>query len=226
MKIKQWITRISKAFFTRLVMPSCLLSWLLHHANRAGRNEHFYKIKNKILGKYGTLICYDVQYIEGKKCNSCAGTGLYRKLDYRTDEIFKEGCWNCCASGWYKKPVWNVLAKIQFGKYKFHQPFERLYYKPNITMPIIEGYIEHKKSQWTDIALFILFLIYEKQFLKRYYRDSGNGWFVQWWRLENIPSNIIHILKKGKNAIPFQNRPKLICPKKVELSLDDSELPF
>src|SRR5687767_8378355 len=56
-------------------MIKWILSHLLHHANRETKMDEFYRIKDKILTKYGKVIGYDVQFIEGKKCKSCGGFG-------------------------------------------------------------------------------------------------------------------------------------------------------
>ena len=79
-------------------LKKTILSWLLHNANREGRNEHFYEIKNRILAKYGKLVCYDVQFIEGKKCHSCGGTGIYTGY-YSNDDCYH------CFNGWYKRKL-------------------------------------------------------------------------------------------------------------------------
>lgn len=149
------------------------LSFLLHHANRLGKDAGFYSIKNEILKQYGTHLCYDVQFIEGKECFSCDGTGIYEEVaDGFTiddeDSILQIACHNCY-DGWYKRPTWNILAKIQFGKYTFHQPYKRVYSKPDITIPLIEGYISHTPAKFAPLANFILFALYvPKQCFIRY----------------------------------------------------------
>lgn len=136
-----------------------LLSFLLHHANRLGKDAEFYTIKNRILKQNGTHLCYDVQFIQGKECFSCDGTGIYKVWDDDEDIKGIEECWNCY-NGWYKRPTWNILAKIQFGKYTFHQPYKRVYSKPDITVPLIEGYISHTPAKFAPLAKFILFALY------------------------------------------------------------------
>lgn len=140
-----------------------LLSFLLHHANRLGKDAAFYMIKNKILAQYGTHLCYDVQFIEGKKCFTCDGTGTYWDYCYQDEEDKEESCWRC-DDGWFKSPTWNILAKIQFGKYTFHQPYKRVYSKPDITIPLIEGYISHTPAKFAPLAKFILFAIYKPKY--------------------------------------------------------------
>ena len=178
--------------FTNLVLP-----WLLHHANRLGRNDHFYAIKNRMLKKYGKHICYDVQFLEGKECWSCSGTGEY----YNDVE-----CYSCDGTGWYKLPVWNILAKVQFGKYTFHQPYQRSYKKPDNSIQIIQGYIEHSKTKYSKFALTVLFLLYEKGYLKRYYKELI-GWRCAWWLPQNWFNNIIYLIKyKGTPAMKIKRQ--------------------
>lgn len=178
-----------------------ILSWLLYHANKKG-DFYFYQIKNKLLKKYGEFICYDVQFIEGKKCYSCEGTGLYSKYEHGIGWI-KETCWNC-TKGWYKRPVWNILARMKFGKYEFHQPYQRAYEKPDNSIQIIEGYFDHKRTSYTEFALFVLHLIYEKGYLKRYYKELY-GWRLYWWLPRNYLHNIVHLIKFRTQSYPIRN---------------------
>ena len=136
---------------------------------RSAKDQHFYKIKNKILLKYSTFISYDTQFIEGKKCFSCNGTGLHEHYDYDDDESYFEACYNC-HSGWYKLPTWNILKKVKFGKYIFYQPYQRMYKKPDISSILINGYIKHEKSKYSKFALIILFLFFDKEYISRLYR--------------------------------------------------------
>lgn len=209
------------------------LSWLLHRANRETKSSYFYTIKNKILKKYAKHLGYDVQFIEGKKCHSCNGTGIFHGYHWSGDEYF-DNCYRC-HRGWYKRPVWNILEKVQFGKYIFHQPYQRAYEKPDISTPIIEGYIEHNRAKFGGISLHILYLMYEKGYIGRYWRSSGIGWYVYWHYPQNWIPNLIHIIKKGKNSIPFCSLKRKIekmfekPQPKVEYTpsnIDDDDLPF
>lgn len=140
------------------------LSFLLHHANRLGKDYAFYTIKNRILKQNGIHLCYDVQFIAGKKCFTCDGTGIYEEEDfYDEEEICHVACRNCY-DGWYKSPTWNILAKIQFGMYTFHQPYKRVYSKPDITIPLIEGYISHTPAKFAPLAKFILFALFKPKY--------------------------------------------------------------
>jgi hypothetical protein len=175
-----------------------ILSWLLHHANRKYHNPEFYAIKNRILKYHSQHICYDIQFIGGKKCYSCGGTGIHVYYSEYTGKPYDQDiCWNCY-NGWYKHPVWNILARVQFGKYTFHQPWQRVYVRPNKDWgSLIEGYIDHNESKYSDFAATILFLLYEKGYLKRWYKSAGMGFALHWWLPRNWLNNAIHLIKHG-----------------------------
>lgn len=174
-----------------------ILSWLLHHANRSGTNDKgFYLIKDKLLNKYGQYICNDIQFIRGKICYSCGGTGCVDNGDVYDADC----CWNCNGTGWYKRPVWNILKKIRFGKYTFHKPYQKLYKKP-ITIPNIKGYIQHNRSKYSGFAITVLFLLYERGYIKRYWKGNGVAWRMPWWR--PIEEKITHWMPIPK---PPENR--------------------
>ena len=172
-----------------------ILSWLLHHANRLGKNERFYLIKNKLLSKYGTHIQYDIQFIDGKQCFACGGTGRY--YNYNNEDY--EDCFSC-TSGWYKRPVWNILAKIQFGKYQFHQPYKRAYQRPDIQIPLIEGYITHNKSKCSKLALTMLLLLYDKTYLKRMWKSKTCKFFNE---IAYLKKNFENKIKGVDDDLPF-----------------------
>jgi hypothetical protein len=197
-------------------------SWLLHHANREGKNDNFYVIKDRILKAYGKHIGYDVQFIEGKKCHTCGGTGIYRGYSWRYDEDFQDLCYRCY-NGWYKRPVWNILSRIQYGKHIFHSPYKRAYSKPEINSQIIDGYIQHNRSKYGTFALAVLFFLFEKGYIKRWYKETGIGWRVMWWLPRNWLRNIVHLIKHGKDSYPFRKKRKVA---KYHPSSNDDDLPF
>jgi hypothetical protein len=206
---------------------SIILPWLLHHANRLGRNEHFYKIKNKILNRFGTFITYDVQFIEGKKCHSCHGTGVHHYYDDEGEIYDTDFCWRC-HNGWYKRPTWNILKLVSFGKYKFHQPYQTVYGRPDNNIPVFEGYICHNTSKYSRFALNILFLIYDKHFIKRWYKGIGTGWRCYWYLPRNWLATIIHFIKHGRDSYPIKHLRGKYKRKKVFPVFEtiDCELPF
>ncbi len=143
-----------------------ILSWLLHHANRFTKSPNFYAVKSRLLKRYGRLLQYEVQYIEGKECWSCGGTGIHHwSYDQygMKDEPFM--CWSCYGSGWYKDPMWVILKRILFGKYIFHQPYERSYSKPQLSVSI-NGYVTHTPTKHGLFALNILYLLYDRKAFK------------------------------------------------------------
>jgi hypothetical protein len=206
-----------------------ILSWLLHHANRLGKNVYFYQIKNKLLNKYGTFLCYDIQFIEGKKCHSCRGTGIHHYYDFDGEIYDTDLCWHC-HNGWYKRPFWTILAKIKFGEYKFHQPFKKVYEKPDNTIELINGYIEHTPGKYSGFALFVLCLLYEKKYLRRWYKETGNGYRLKWYLPKNYIYNFIHLTKFRFKSFPvklfigrFKSKPSQIKYSAIEQTED---LPF
>lgn len=203
-----------------------ILSWLLHHANRAGKDENFYQIKNRILAKYSRHLYYDVQFIEGIKCHNCNGTGRYKfqKYDYATGYYY-EPCYSCY-NGWYKRPRWNILARVAFGEYEFHRPMNTVFEKPEMSNPFIEGYIEHTKSKYTKFAKAVLFLLYEKGYLKRWWKETGNGWPCYWYWPRNWVPSLVHIIKNGKRSYPFRKIRLKRIAKKYSIVPDSDDLPF
>lgn len=208
-----------------LNIKKSVLSWLLHHANRYEKNKHFYSIKSNVLKKYGELVGYDVQEIEGKKCYSCNGTGIY--IGYN-EIIFKDTCWNC-TGGWYKRPEWNTLQVYRFGNYSFHIPHERLYYKPEIKT-VINGYIQHKSSYWSHFARIMIFLLFDfGGYRKTWHTGLGYGWRCNMLHSpKNFINNIIHLIRKGPNAIPFSIYRQRLRAKNYKpiTDIDTDDLPF
>lgn len=138
-----------------------LLPTILHHANRDPgytTKEAFYRIKNRLIKKYGQVIGYDVQFIEGKKCFSCGGTGIHHYYDWNGLVYDTDYCWHC-HNGWYKRPMWVVLEVVRVGRFTFHQPKERVYKKPDDIQVTITGYIEHDHSDLNRICLTYIFLL-------------------------------------------------------------------
>lgn len=207
-------------------MKKLILAWLLFHANKS-KDKRFYEIKNRILKKYGNPIGFDIQHIEGKQCFSCGGTGTHHYINWEGEEYDRDTCWHCSGTGWFKRPVWNYLYQIKFGRYVFHQPFERAYIKPEGTLLVFVGYVEHNKTKYTDFALFLLFLAFEKGYLKRYYNESGYGYFRNWLKPHNFINNIIHIMKHKEDSIPFKyprkRKPQIACE---DYRSTNDDLPF
>lgn len=143
-----------------------MIARLLHIANSSPpppgfRRERFYKMKQRILRWFGTEDGHDLQFIEGKTCWSCYGTG---------EHYAPHDCYKCGGDGWFKPPVWILLKRWKFGEYTFHEPIQRLYRKPDLHSyhkPLIEGYVEHASYPWKDIhrARLILALLFDWRLL-------------------------------------------------------------
>ena len=150
-----------------------MIARLLHIANScppAGKShrERFYTMKQRILRWFGTEDGHDLQFIDGKQCWSCEGTGgLYEP----------HGCWKCGGDGWFKSPVWVVLKRWKFGQYTFHEPIQRLHKKPDIIVdrPTIKGYVEHASYPMKDIhrAHFVLYLMFDWRLL---WSETDHWW--------------------------------------------------
>lgn len=190
-----------------------ILSYLLHHANREYRSEEFYQVKDRILTRYGKVVGHDVQFIEGKKCNSCQGRGYHYKYG-RNGKPYDTADCNHCWGGWYKQPAWVLLQRIQFGKYIFHKPFEKKFGSKNpfinecgVNKEIITGYIDHTRTKFGKDARTILFLLYDwKGYWKRWYKSIGIGWYSKWiCRPRRWPNQIAHLIRYRSKAIPFMN---------------------
>jgi hypothetical protein len=225
-------------------MIKLILAYLLHHANREYRSEEFYRIKNRILTKYGKVVGHDVQFIEGKKCRSCGGKGFHYRYGYG-HYYNTADCYHCWG-GWYKSPAWVLLQRIRFGRCIFHKPIERKLqsknpyiqsdYMPedlrlNLGPEVIQGYIDHKRTKFGKNARTILFLLYDwKGYWKRWYKSIGRGWRCSryWWlRPRNWPNNIAHIIRYGRKAIPFMRKTKYQPPpSQPALDYQPEDLPF
>lgn len=156
-----------------------MIARLLHIANSCppaskARRDRFYAMKSRILNWFGTEDGYDLQYIEGKRCWSCEGTGgLYEP----------HGCWKCGGDGWFKPPVWILLKRWKFGGYSFHEPLQRYYRKPEMhehAKPMIVGYVEHVSYPWEKVqrARFILALLFDWKLL---WSETDNWSIRRWW---------------------------------------------
>jgi hypothetical protein len=171
-----------------------ILSTLLHYANREAQFEietvrvEFYRIKDIVLKKYGTVIGYDVQKIDGKKCWSCDGSG--RHYYYSNLPPYKAydstDCWSCGGTGYYHLPKWIALHRITYNGYTFHKPLKREQCLRNpftkeelgwqvTENPIIKGYIEHDRHWFGEYAIMLILLLYKSPLFKTSLND-----FIRW----------------------------------------------
>lgn len=184
-----------------------ILPFLLHHANRTTKSDAFYKIKDHLL-RNSEVVGYDIQFIDGKECHSCDGTGVYHK--HYNGEWHKEDCWHCI-NGWYKRPTWVLLERKKFGKYIFHKPIGRKYgvnnpYKlPDGLVPgRIDGYVDHRYTRYGYLAVLLLFLVYDRKSAKEYFHSMGIGWRSYWYYPMNWLYVIAHFVYYGKQAYPLR----------------------
>lgn len=208
-------------------MKTTIISWLLHHANKKYQTDWFYEIKKTLLKKYGIHDGYDLQHIEGQKCHTCAGTGIYIGY-YYSGGSFKDTCNRCYGNGYYKDPQYNLLERLKFGKYIFHQPYKRCYtVKPD--MPIkIDGYVYHDNQYWTKFASIVFCLVFNfKGYGKQWLFGLGGGWYNKTFQSPtSFISNVCHIFRYGTNAIPLRRFKKQKENFYTVSDYDSSDLPF
>jgi hypothetical protein len=158
-----------------------VLSHLLHLANAsppAMLKRDFYRVKDRLLKKYGEPDGCDVQHIKGKVCFRCHGSG--------TDLWREDYCERCDGSGWWRSPKWICLDRWRFGRYVFHIPGEVSYTKPDPDVTRIEGFISHADyGGRSDEAFAWLCLLYgEWRLLWRWLTGSYCcGWQWRPWLL-------------------------------------------
>jgi hypothetical protein len=207
-----------------------ILPWLLHQANRESKEPQFYAIKKRILEKYGEHDGYDLQTIPGKRCWSCKGTGIYEH--WRGNEW----CYHCCGNGWYKDPLWNILERVKFGHYTFHQPHLTVHNKPDgLVKSIIEGYIIKPRAKHGEFALFVLFMLYDRKNLSAFLRKYAY-WSYRWYWPKNWLRTATHLAIYGKGNLKsefslliWKLRNKLGIQKKAvksQLYTETDDLPF
>lgn len=177
---------------------------MLFHANRyyfGGVKDKniFYSIKNELLERFGKIVGQDLQFIEGKKCYSCDGTGLFRKHTWRGS--WWEHCWNC-TNGMYKPPFWSLLDVVKFGSYYFHQPNRRIYNATEL-IPIqhiptkLHGYINHDYTYWSETCAYLLVWYYRRLQMKQF-----SGGYACGRSPSRYVAKFFHIIYRGKSSIP------------------------
>lgn len=185
-----------------------LVAYLLHAANRTIKSrsemyhDAFYRVKDVILSRYGTWDGYDVQHIKGKKCNSCGGRGQHPKYSY-TGKIYDWADCYRCWGGWYRFPKWICLRRIKFGPFTFHKPLKREecvgnpFTKEKLgwevsERPVIEGYIEHDDHHLGVLAIYLLFMIYDRDTAKVFINRE------LYWRKVRVKNRISNAYRRLK----------------------------
>ncbi len=152
------------------------LAKLLHLANASPPlllKRDFYRVKERLLARYGSPDGVDLQHIPGKICFGCHGSGM--------DMWREEYCERCDGSGWWKSPKWICLDRYRFGDYVFHIPGAVTYTKPEPDITRIEGYVQHAdQGPRSDTAFaWLCLLCGEGRLLARWLTGSHRcGW--QW----------------------------------------------
>lgn len=223
-----------------------LLSFLLHHANRLGRDHYFYKVKKKLLEKYGTPDGYDIQIIDGKPCFSCHGTGIYNRfMDGACD------CDRCGGNGYYKDPFFVQLNRYNLGDFSFHVPGDKQYCKtpsPELLSGAnksISYYITHMEpARYAQVCKLVLILLYDRKnffsaAIPYHLRDkiiNPGYWDTGLLKPSHLALNIFHVIiwgirTRGKN-VPLLKRLKdkwaiqRSYKLKAMVETDSEELPF
>jgi hypothetical protein len=185
-----------------------ILPFILHHANRAIKEvawgvTEFYAIKDQLL-KSGRHINYDIQKIDGKRCNTC-DRGVYTGYYSMSGEKWTDSCNRCNGSGWYHLPKWICLSRIKYGRYYFHRPLKREvcvknpFTKENMgwvvsDRPVISGYIDHNMSVFGRPALLILFYIYNREIYIKCREEIIAQIRSEWrWRVYGWRKRVVHL---------------------------------
>lgn len=110
-----------------------VLAWLLICANAKPAHSHrepFYRLKDRLLHRFGRLIGTEWQHIR-KTCWSCE--------DGMRDD--GDSCWKCGGTGIYQQ-TWVLLQRWEIGGAIFHRPVRRTPLDPHGVVTI-HGYITH-----------------------------------------------------------------------------------
>jgi len=152
-----------------------LLGFLIHHGNTDPLDKDaFYRIKDKILRRWGTVVGFDVQHLPGMKCNCCRN-GYHWHWIYDWGAYGWEKCWHCGGTSWYKQERWILLLRYRLGNHDLHRPVSFLKgewsNKPSSLLAgrFIEGFINHSNSPHhlnRECALW-LFLFYDRSAFKK-----------------------------------------------------------
>ncbi len=169
------------------------LGALLYHANTnpyALDKDIFYCVKARILKRFGRVVDYDIQLLDGIRCRCGSG----RHYSYYDGYLHADVCWHCGGTGWYKPQRIVLLRKYRLGRYTFHVPLDTfLNYRASFRMPVtflgreIRGYVTHRTSHFASEASAWLFLFFRPAALLDLLRRApissarNTGPFNLWW---------------------------------------------
>lgn len=148
------------------MMLQRLLGWLLHRANARPPEyvrETFYRLKSRLLVRYGRYIGDDVQDLS----QECWGP------DRRSYVCPGNGCPKCGGTGVYRERF-VVLERWRLGRYTFHRPVERRLPKM-VPVRVIKGIIRHGDVPYDQAvdALLWLALVYDRELFRRVLRGTA-----------------------------------------------------
>jgi hypothetical protein len=153
------------------------LSWLVHAANADPIKPFwFYKIKNRVLKRYGKRIGWDQQHIV-KRCWSCKD-GVFSGYDngWRWVSVPEQKCFKCNGTSVYDE-FWVLLEVWTLGNFEFHRPVDRVRsgpvfrYPDSMVGPIrnkIEGRIKHRRHPHGERAFWVLAWVFTPRWAAGY----------------------------------------------------------
>jgi len=165
----------------------------------------FYRLKDDILSRHGTVTDMDVQHIR-KECFNCAGSG---RID-QTVVLFGQPwqhkgrvCWKCGGTGKYEE-FWVHLMRYKLGRHEFHIPVKKIYSAEDVgwvSGQKIEGYICHQppKHYLAHEAAYWLALLFDLNLFLRKFGSCGypSAKFTPmvifsdlYWKIGRIPQRI------------------------------------
>ena len=123
-------TRMAHAVGAMLVVANS-------NPSSTGDKHRFYRLKERVCEKYGTIDGSDIQRIT-KECWSCDGCG-----------VFHDGheCWKCGGSGIYDRRH-ILLERWNVGGFTFHRPDRTIWQKVEDDEVTIHGFVRH--STWPN----------------------------------------------------------------------------
>lgn len=194
-----------------------LVSWLLFHANRGAKESRHrsevYALKNVLLLSFGKLVRTDLQFIGGKPCFSCDGTGEH--FDPSSEDSTEiEPCDQCFGTGWYKKPFYSELAYYRLGGRGFHVPLRKLFDTTVVECsikagerekPLITGYVSHFPTRFSKSSTVILLLLFRWSYLVTHQKGLIQIRFnrLREWVRGLIPRGLGRVQTLDAEELPF-----------------------
>lgn len=137
--------------------------------------SYFYPVKNKILKRFGKVVCTDIQYIY-KKCDRCSNGRYIELWGYNRTLIKNVTCFYCNGTAVYQEYS-TFLDKYKIGNYYFHNPVKKVNgdfrHLTDEKGQTFEGYIKHKiiNKKLSIEAILWLFLLFDRRTLKYFYNS-------------------------------------------------------